>query len=194
MGLQGLGGGGWGLVAPETPQEGLHRHDPIGSCQQQGQQQAFLRPPQHHRAAVSVHLQRPKYLEPHAGSVVHRQGQEKGPNAPSACIATALPPGHHHPATSAADAASHKDRASALKEREVAVHLDPPAQERLPRPRLHGLLVWSGLTLLAAVAIALAIVIATLALQLGSEPAPPPTPPVHVSPPGGGGGGHPMAE
>ena len=80
-------------------------------------------------------------------------------------------PAHHHPATSAADAASHKDRrqrAARAQRKEVAVQLDPPAQDRPARPRLHGLLVWSGLTLLAAVAIALAIVIATLALQLGS--------------------------
>jgi len=76
------------------------------------------------------------------------------------------------------------------------VHLDPPVQDRPVRPRLQGLLVWSGMTLLAALAIALALVIASLALQLGSEPAPPPTTPVYVSPPGGGGGGggHPMAQ
>jgi len=74
------------------------------------------------------------------------------------------------------------------------VQLDPPAQDRPPRPRLHGLLVWSGLTLLAALAIALALVIASLALQLGAQPAPDPTPPIQSSPPRGGGGGHPMAQ
>ena len=77
------------------------------------------------------------------------------------------------------------------------MQLDPPPQERPSRPRLHALLVWSGLTLLAALAIALALVIASLALQLGTDPAPPPTPPIQSSPPGGGGGGgggHPMAQ
>ena len=74
------------------------------------------------------------------------------------------------------------------------MQLDPPAQDRLARRRLRGALVWSGLTLLAALAIALALVIASLALELGSEPASPPTAPMPVSPPGGGGGGHPMAQ
>ena len=74
------------------------------------------------------------------------------------------------------------------------MQLDPPAQDQPARPRLQGLLVWSGLTLLAALAIALALVIATLALEFGSEPPPPPTTPMPVSPPGGGGGGHPMAQ
>jgi hypothetical protein len=74
------------------------------------------------------------------------------------------------------------------------MQLDPPAQDRPARHRLRGALVWSGLTLLAALAIALALVIATLAQELRSEPAPPPTTPVHVSPPGGGGGGHPVAQ
>jgi hypothetical protein len=47
-------------------------------------------------------------------------------------------------------------------------------------------LVWSGLTLLAALAMALAMVIASLALELGSGPAsPPPTSPIQFSPPGG---------
>jgi hypothetical protein len=63
------------------------------------------------------------------------------------------------------------------------VQLDPPAQEGDARRRLRGLLVWSGLTLLAAVA--LAMVIASLALELGSEPAPPPTSPIQFSPRGG---------
>jgi hypothetical protein len=65
------------------------------------------------------------------------------------------------------------------------MQLDPPAQGGDTRRRLGGLLVWSGLTLLAAVALALAMVIASLALDLGSEPAPPPTSPIQFSPPGG---------
>jgi hypothetical protein len=71
------------------------------------------------------------------------------------------------------------------------MQLNPPAQEGEVRRRLRGLLVWSGLTLLAAVALALAMVIASLALELGSAPAPPPpTSPIQFSPPGG----HPMAQ
>lgn len=65
------------------------------------------------------------------------------------------------------------------------MQLDPPAQEGEVRRRLRGLLVWSGLTLLAAVALVLALVIASLALELGSEPAPPPTSPIQFNPPGG---------
>ena len=65
------------------------------------------------------------------------------------------------------------------------MQLDPPAQEREVRRRLRRLLVWSGLTLLAALALALAMVIASLALELGSQPAPPPTSPIQISPPGG---------
>jgi hypothetical protein len=65
------------------------------------------------------------------------------------------------------------------------MQLDPPAQEGEVRRRLRGLLVWSGLTLLAALALALAMVIASLALELGSQPAPPPTSPIQISPPGG---------
>jgi hypothetical protein len=67
---------------------------------------------------------------------------------------------------------------------------DPPAQEGDARRRLRGRLVWSALTLLAAVALALAMVIASLALELGSEPTPPPTSPIPFSPPGS----HPMAQ
>jgi hypothetical protein len=63
------------------------------------------------------------------------------------------------------------------------MQLDPPAQEGEVRRRFRGLLVWSGLTLLAA--LALALVIASLALELGSGPAPPPTSPIQFSPPGG---------
>ena len=62
------------------------------------------------------------------------------------------------------------------------MHLDPLAQEGDVRRRLRGLLVWSGLTLLAAVA--LAMVIASPAPELDSEPAPPPTSPIQFSPPG----------
>jgi hypothetical protein len=65
------------------------------------------------------------------------------------------------------------------------MQLDPPAQEGEVRRRLNRLLVWSGLTLLAALALALAMVIASLALELGSQPAPPPTSPIQISPPGG---------
>jgi hypothetical protein len=65
------------------------------------------------------------------------------------------------------------------------MQLDPPTQEGEVRRRLRGLLVWSGLTLLAALALALAMVIASLALELGSQPAPPPTSPIQFSPPGG---------
>jgi hypothetical protein len=65
------------------------------------------------------------------------------------------------------------------------MQLDPPAQEGGVRRRLHRLLVWSGLTLLAALALAVAMVIASLALELGSQPAPPPTSPIQISPPGG---------
>jgi hypothetical protein len=74
------------------------------------------------------------------------------------------------------------------------MQLDPPAQDRPARHRLRAALVWSGLTLLAALAIALTLVVATLTQELRSEPAPPPTTPMHVSPPGGGGGGHPLAQ
>ena len=48
------------------------------------------------------------------------------------------------------------------------MQLDPPAQGGEAGRRLRGLVVWSGLTLLAALAIALALVIASLALELGS--------------------------
>jgi hypothetical protein len=65
------------------------------------------------------------------------------------------------------------------------MQLDPPAQAGDTHPRFHKVLVWSGLTLLAAVALALALVIASLALELGSEPVPP-TSPILFSPPGGG--------
>jgi hypothetical protein len=70
------------------------------------------------------------------------------------------------------------------------MQLDPPTQQGEAGRRLRRLVVWSGLTLLAALALALALVIASLALELGTDPAPPPTPPIQVSPPGG----HAMAQ
>jgi hypothetical protein len=45
---------------------------------------------------------------------------------------------------------------------------DPPTQEDDARRRLRTVLVWGGVTLLAAVALALALVIASLALELGT--------------------------
>jgi hypothetical protein len=63
------------------------------------------------------------------------------------------------------------------------MQLDPPALGGEAHRRLRGVLVWSGLTLLAALALALAI--ASLALELGSGPAPAPTSPIQFSPPGG---------
>jgi hypothetical protein len=75
------------------------------------------------------------------------------------------------------------------------MQLDPPAQDPQARRRLRGVLAWSGLTLLAALAIALTLVIATLAQELRTDPAPPPlTAPIQISQPGGGGGGHPVAQ
>jgi hypothetical protein len=62
---------------------------------------------------------------------------------------------------------------------------DPPAQGGDPRRRLRGRLVWSALTLLAALALAMVMVIASLALELGSQPAPLPTSPIPFSLPGG---------
>jgi hypothetical protein len=70
------------------------------------------------------------------------------------------------------------------------MQLDPPAPGGEARRRFGRVLVWSGLTLLAALALALAMVIASLALELGSQPAPSPTPPMQISPPIG----HPMAQ
>ena len=62
------------------------------------------------------------------------------------------------------------------------MQLDPPAPSGQAPLRVRGVLVWSGLTLLAAVA----MVTASLALELGSGPAPPlPTSPIQFSPPGG---------
>jgi hypothetical protein len=64
------------------------------------------------------------------------------------------------------------------------MQLDPPAFGAEARRHFHRGLVWSSLTLLAALALALAMVIASLALELGSEPAPPPpqTPPMQFGP------------
>jgi hypothetical protein len=65
------------------------------------------------------------------------------------------------------------------------MQLHPPVQDRLARRRLRGVLVWSSLTLLAALAIALALIIATLALEFGTDPTPPPTSPIQFSPSAG---------
>jgi hypothetical protein len=59
------------------------------------------------------------------------------------------------------------------------------AQDHQAHRRLRPVLVWSGLSLLTALAIALALLIATLALQLGTDPAPSPCPPIQISPPAG---------
>jgi hypothetical protein len=64
------------------------------------------------------------------------------------------------PATAASGAAPSR--------KEVAMQLDPPASGGGARRRFRRVLVWSGLTLLAALALALAMVIASLALELGS--------------------------
>jgi hypothetical protein len=48
------------------------------------------------------------------------------------------------------------------------MQLDPPASGAEARRRFRRVLVWSSLTLLAALALALAMVIASLALELGS--------------------------
>jgi hypothetical protein len=64
------------------------------------------------------------------------------------------------------------------------MQLDPPAHGGTSR-RLQGLLVWSALALLAAIALALAMVVASLAVEPRSQPAPPPTVPMQFSPPGG---------
>ena len=187
--LQGLGGGWRRLLPPQPPDERLHRHDLVGSCQQQGQQQTFLLPPQHHRAVVSLDLQRPEHPEPHTGSVVHQATRRKGvEHSQPASPATELPPGHHVPPPV---------RPTLLTQRPL-----PPAQHRPQERGRNGtraigpgptrlaadsarLLVWSGLTLLAALAIALARLIATLALEFGTDPAPSPSPPIQFSPPGG---------
>ena len=68
------------------------------------------------------------------------------------------------------------------------MQLDPPAQGGEAPRRLHRVLIWNWLTLLAA--LALALVIASLALELGAQPPPPPPPPMQISPPGG----HAMAQ
>ena len=70
------------------------------------------------------------------------------------------------------------------------MQLDRPARGGNPRHRLLGLLIWSGLTLLAALALALAMVMVSLALELGSKPAPLPTSPTQFSLPSG----HPMPQ
>ena len=60
--------------------------------------------------------------------------------------------------------------------------LDSPTQGVAARRRLRPVLVWSGVTLLAALALALAMVVASLALQLGSDPGPAPTAPPPAPP------------
>ena len=69
------------------------------------------------------------------------------------------------------------------------MQLDPPAPGDARR-RSRRVLLWSGLTLLAALALALAMVIASLALELGSDQAPPPTESMQFGPPLG----HPMPQ
>jgi hypothetical protein len=63
--------------------------------------------------------------------------------------------------------------------------LELPAQDHPVHRRLRPALVWSGLTVLAALAIALALIIATLALEFGTDPTPPPTSPIQFSPSAG---------
>jgi hypothetical protein len=65
------------------------------------------------------------------------------------------------------------------------MQLDPPAPGADTSRRLRRLLVWSVLTVLAAIALALAMVLASLALAPHPDSAPPPTPPMQF--PAGGG-------
>jgi hypothetical protein len=62
------------------------------------------------------------------------------------------------------------------------MQLQQPTPGAAARRRLRPLLVWSGLTLLAALAIALALTIATLALELGTDQGSPPTVPPSSAP------------
>jgi hypothetical protein len=151
------------VFAPQPPDERVYRHDLVGSRQQKGQQQAFLRPPQRDRAVVSLDLQRPKHPKPHGLERNPPPAARTGPNGPSACPATGLPPGHHRPATGTADAATRPTATTDTAREEVVMQLDPPANRGQARRRLRAVLAWSGLTLLAALAIALTLVIATLA-------------------------------
>jgi hypothetical protein len=64
------------------------------------------------------------------------------------------------------------------------MQLDPPAPDADPSRRLRRLLVWSALTVLAAIALALAMVLASLALAPHPDSAPPPTAPIQF--PSGG--------
>jgi hypothetical protein len=84
------------VLAPQPSHERLYRHDLVGSCQQLGQQQAFLLPPQHDRAVVSLDLQRPEHQKPHGASVMHPATAEKGRTGPTG---TALQPCYHPAAT-----------------------------------------------------------------------------------------------
>lgn len=65
------------------------------------------------------------------------------------------------------------------------MQLDPPAPDAGTSRRLRRLLVWSVLTVLAAIALALAMVLASLALAPHPDSAPPPTAPMQF-PVGGG--------
>src|SRR5919198_956824 len=100
-------------------------------------------------------------------------------NSPRIAAATRPPSGGHRAATGPGDAARTPTAATRQHHptEEAAMQLDRPAQGGDPRRRLRGLLIWSGLTLLAALALALAMVIASLALELGTESAPSPTSP-----------------
>jgi hypothetical protein len=89
----------------------------------------------------------------------------------------------------AAAASSTRQSIVADDDGEEEMQLDPPAHGGTSR-RLQGLLAWSSLTLLAAIALALAMVVASPAVEPRSQPAPPPTPPMQISPPGG----HAMAQ
>jgi hypothetical protein len=73
--------------------------------------------------------------------------------------------------------------------REEEMELDPPVHGGASR-RLRGLLVWSALVLLAAIALVLVMLVAGLAVEPRSQPVPAPTPPIQISPPGG----HQMAQ
>jgi hypothetical protein len=64
------------------------------------------------------------------------------------------------------------------------MRLDLPEPDAAPSRRLWRLLVWGGVTVLAAIALALAMVLANLALTPHSDPAPPPTAPIQI--PSGG--------
>src|SRR4029453_5944358 len=105
-----------GLFAPQPPDKGLHRRDLVGSRQQQGQQQALLRPPQHQRAVVRLTPQRPLTPPPPTGQTPGTACRERSPppsrrkeqTALQTGTATTLPPSHPRAATPASDAALSK--------------------------------------------------------------------------------------